>query len=79
MSRPTGSAAFAAVAKRWPDVPPRAAFQALLTAHRGNVSRAARDIGVDRRVLLAAVDTLDLRDWLAEQWPDREAGGAPGA
>lgn len=73
----TGAGALAEIAMRWPDAPPRSALRALFVRHNGNASRAAGEIRVDVRVLLAAVNALGERSWLESQFPARQQGGRP--
>lgn len=52
-------------------------MEGLLTVYGGNASAAALELDVDRRVLLVAIDVLNVRAWMEDTWPDRARGGAP--
>lgn len=76
-ARDTGEAALAALAltEEYQHLPPQPAMRALFLDNSGDATAAARDLGVGKKSLMAALASLGLDVWLAERWPNRAKGG----
>jgi hypothetical protein len=74
-ARDTGAAALASLALACKRTAPMTAMRQHLELHHGDATAAARDLGVGKKSLMAAVSALELDGWLAETWPHRTKGG----